>query len=377
VSEILDISRAISQARHKDEPVWLASVVAVDGSAYRRPGARMLFGREGKLAGSISGGCIDREVMRTGAWLSQRGPVVRAYDGSLDEDGVGSRSGCGGRLRVLIELVTPELAGVLMLAAEQVTAEERVALCTIVASSSANIAMGQRIVGWRGGRVGQVGDDDAMSTLSLELSSALEAERPRPTNVRLRAGEALIDVIDPPAHCFVFGTGEDVVPVARCARSLGWNVTVCAEGSQFSTHERFVGVATLKVATLPEHITALSHCGRGLAIVMSHDYERDRATLGSLLELETEYIGMLGPGRRTERMLRELGAKQRISKARLGCIYGPAGLHLGAETSAEIALSIVAEARAVLGRARGGFLRDRQASIHETVAPSLLEAEGA
>jgi xanthine/CO dehydrogenase XdhC/CoxF family maturation factor len=183
-------------------------------------------------------------------------------------------------------------------------------------------------------------------------------------------------VIDPDPHCFIFGTGEDAVPVARFARQLDWKVTICAEGSQFSTRDRFVGLANLRIGTLSQCVADLDRAARPLALVMRHDYERDRAALAALLSSKVPYIGLLGPARRSQRMLREICAHDGPSKDRLDCVYGPVGLHLGAETPAEIALSIVSEAQAVLARAGGGFLRERRLGIHQTSRP-LLDMEGA
>lgn len=307
------------------QPAWLATVVAIQGSAYRRPGARLLFSRDGKLAGGISGGCLEREVMRTGEWLAQRGPVLRIFDGSRDEDGHGAaRSGCNGLVEVLIQEVTPAVSETLQRAAGELAQQRSVALTTLLPS-----------------------------------------------------GRIFVEQLQPAPHLSVFGIGDDVVPVARLATQVGFDVTVRAAHGGFGARARFSGVAPLELRPVADH--SLAHYARLFAVVMTHDYEQDRATLAALLRSQARYIGMLGPARRTQRMLNEIQAREACPLERLACVHGPAGLHLGGEGPDAIALAIVAEAQTVLHGKQGGFLRAQKAAIHDQEQPAVrvLQAEGA
>jgi xanthine/CO dehydrogenase XdhC/CoxF family maturation factor len=178
--------------------------------------------------------------------------------------------------------------------------------------------------------------------------------------------DVLFEVILPPPHLFVIGTGHDAVPVVRLAKSLGWNVTVCARQIRVSIRERFAGCEVLFGS--PKDLAArIDTHERAFAVVMGHDFDADREHVAMLLASRTRYIGILGPRARTARMLADLGVDAGDPR-----VHAPVGLELGAETPEEIALAIVAEIQSVLGKATATHLRDRRGSIHErpTLAPS-------
>jgi len=253
-----------------------------------------------------------------------------------------------------------------MVAGEQLERERRVALATVVVSGSPGPSVAERLLCTSEVSFGRLSSDCSPTSLGAALSKALSSERPRAESFDYGASQALLEVIDPAPHCFLFGGGEDAVPVAQFARLLDWRVTICSEHKRFSLGDRFATLASLKIESLPACVASLNACARPIAIVMSHDYDTDRRALSALLGSRARYVGVLGPARRTQRMLHEIGALDGEAKEPLACVYGPAGLHLGAETSAEIALSMIAEAQAVLAGADAGFLRARKLGIHET-----------
>jgi xanthine dehydrogenase accessory factor len=179
--------------------------------------------------------------------------------------------------------------------------------------------------------------------LASDLADAIASGRT--TNLDRGDIEVLVEAVLPPPRLFVLGTGHDAVPVATLAKNLGWDVVVCARQAKFSLRDRFATADEVLVGTDAEIAQRIDESDRALAIVMSHDYERDRDVLGTLLDSRVRYIGMLGPSARTNRMLDELG---RAPDAR---VHAPVGLELGAETPQEIALAIVAEAQAEIAHA--------------------------
>jgi xanthine/CO dehydrogenase XdhC/CoxF family maturation factor len=377
LSELIRIAQALAATQAANEPSWLASVVSVEGSAYRRPGARLLFGRDGALAGSISGGCLDSEVARSGAWLCRHGAALQTYDSRPDEDGAYPRAGCGGRVTLLLEPMTSQLAALLERAAAALAAERRVLLATVVHSDQSTAPrLAERWLSVAG-EAPHFTLEPAWRELAGALHASRDVPRARVTLVPRDGWSALVETLDPAPSCFVFGTGEDAVPLVSLLRSLDWKVTVCSERSRFSTYERFVGLARVSIAPLRVQLSSLQAAARPLAVVMNHDYERDREALQALLGSDALYIGVLGPARRTERMLRELGPLPARAQARLTQVHGPVGLDLGAETPAEIALAIAAEMQAVLTASSAGFLRERRGGIHPAEQLHLLEAESA
>jgi xanthine/CO dehydrogenase XdhC/CoxF family maturation factor len=372
--ETLDVCRALADSF--GQPRWLATVVGVEGSAYRRPGARLLFSTERVLAGALSGGCLEREVLRLGPWLTSRGPVVRSFDHRLDEE-AGAGSGCDGKVEVLIEPCADLLQETLAQVQHELESEHSFTLATLIESHTPALALGTRFLGNAHAEY----HSRRLPELALQLSRAAalapQPRRHRASVVSFRGLRFLLELLEPPPHLFVFGAGPDAVPLARIAGQLGWEVTVCGT-DRVSTRERFSGLARYS-SDLKRCVVELEACARPLAVVMSHDYERDRGTLAALLPSRCEYLGALGPARRTERLLNELAATLRVLPARgLDHLHAPAGLSLGAETAEEIALSIIADAQARLTASDGASLRDRPGDIHESTPQlQLIFAEGA
>ena len=182
--------------------------------------------------------------------------------------------------------------------------------------------------------------------------------------------DVLIEPVRPPPRLFVLGGGHDVVPVVDMARTVGWETVVCVPSSRVTTRERLGMADALLTAPLTEVLAHVDASDRALALVIAHDYERDRDSLAMLLASRATYIGVLGPLRRTARMLEELGCAGSDVDER---VHAPVGLELGAESPAEIALAIVAEMQASLTRTSGSSLRMRSGPIH---AESLGEGDG-
>jgi xanthine/CO dehydrogenase XdhC/CoxF family maturation factor len=162
--------------------------------------------------------------------------------------------------------------------------------------------------------------------------------------------------------------------MVRLAVELGHEVTVIDRRPDFAVRDAFPGAARVIAAKPGEIASLLQPDESTVAVLMNHHYETDRASLAALLPLGLPYIAMLGPKRRTERILSELEAEGLdVSDARAN-IHGPAGLDIGAETPEQIALAVLAEIQAVLAGRPGGHLRDRNAPIHgNTARPSPTE----
>jgi xanthine dehydrogenase accessory factor len=166
-------------------------------------------------------------------------------------------------------------------------------------------------------------------------------------------------VLAPPPRLFVVGAGIDAVPVVEQARAVGWEAIVCAPYARPELRTRFPRADRLAIAQPTEVAQLIDASDRAAAVIMNHDYEHDRACLGALLTSRARYIGVLGPRKRTARMLDELAM---VSDAR---VHAPVGLELGAECAEEIALAIVAEVQASLARAPAHSLRSRIGAIHD------------
>ncbi len=354
------------------EPFLIATVVAVRGSAYRQPGARMLLTRDRWIAGSVSGGCLEHDLVHQGWWRTDHGaPAIVTYDSRIDEDDPTDDElrqalglGCNGIVEILLE--RSDRCGVDPLAfiACCHRAQERGALATVFASDLPDVPIGARLAVSAHDRVGELASTELEDAVLSDARRVLASGDTVVETYPLAAGAArvLIEAVTPPPRLFVLGAGHDALPVIELARAIGWDVVVCAPHARPSIRARFHPLEVV-FATAAEIGRRIDTSDRAAVIVMNHHYEHDRACLAAALTSRARYIGVLGPRHRTARMLAELAP----TIPRDDRLHAPVGLDLGAETPQEIALAIIAETQAVLTRATGSSLRDRPGAIH--VAP--------
>jgi xanthine/CO dehydrogenase XdhC/CoxF family maturation factor len=373
LNEIGTLCRAWVEASRVSEHTWLATVTGVEGLVSHRLGARLLFNRRSVIAGAVSGGSLERELARTGPWLTRNGPLIHVFDcRSGDDERRGNE--CEGRVHLLLEPLTPVSDGALSMIARELAAERRVAVMTILQTDVPGLPVGARLVKTQHGLVSQVPNLELSRTLTRLGSAALGRAKTVAERVLIGATTALLEVLEPPPHLFVFGAEADAVSVVRFAALLGWSVTVCA-GTTTPSRERFDKLARISEQSLADDVTELDRCARPLALVMSHEYSTDRSVVAALLETKARYVGIAGPAHRTQRMLDEIERTGRAldpeCRARL---FGPAGLALGAETAEELALSVLAEAQTVLAESEPVFLSERSGTVQTHAADSIADA---
>ena len=374
MSEITDVLAAIESMSAQGQKMALATIVAVRGSTYRRPGARLLVPEEGAPIGNISGGCLEGDVADMARVVMDEGTArLAGWDLTADDDAVwGLGLGCNGAIEVFIE---PAEEAALVAGALRTALEEARPICVVTVIESGDVAVepGARIVvrpdpdAEPDGSLGSAPLDEEAVEAAREL---LAAER---SEVRTLAGavRAFIEVLEPPLRLLVCGAGHDAIPLTRAAAGLGWNAIVVDDRDGFLTAERYPyagGFVHVEAPELTTKTTAID--AHTFAVVMTHNFLRDKEYLRSLLDSPAAYIGMLGPGARTERLLMELSDEgSTISDEDRARIHGPAGLDLGAEGPEEIAQSIIAEIVAVRRARGGGFLKERPGPIHDRPAP--------
>jgi xanthine dehydrogenase accessory factor len=373
MKELRAIVGAFEQARSDGKASALATVVGVSGSAYRRPGARMLITEEGQTTGSISGGCLERDVILRARRVIERGEsTLASYDTTDEEDIVfGVGLGCRGVIEILIEpLPRGSEACHLPLLEELLRGREAGVLATVWrVEGQLEARAGSRLLLSRSGRLwNEIADPELAARIEADAREALRTVRSVTRVYRLAAGQAevFLELLRPPVPLVIFGGGPDAVPLVRLAGELGWHVTVVDGRPAVASRARFPR-ADAVVLCRPEHVGEQVRLDSDtVAVVMTHNYLTDLRLLELLLPSPVRYLGLLGPKSRSERLLQELSqAGIRTTEAQRRRLYAPVGLDLGAETSEEIALAILAEIRAVLAGRAGGPLRNRQVPIHE------------
>ncbi len=293
------------ELRRRGEAAVLATVVAVEGSAYRREGARMLIESDGRLTGVLSGGCLERDLAaRAAAVLTSGEAVLATYDlRSPDEALWGLGLGCGGKITLLLEPLPSTI--------------------------------------------------DAPSPLDPFAHVARDRT---PALVVTRFGERVLlrEEVLPPIRLVLAGAGRDAVPLARLGAELGWETIVLdsrpteAAAARFVDLGRYAGVGPRELATT---VTIDPHTA---VVVMTHNYLDDLAWLAALLPTAAPYVGLLGPAARRDRLLADLAMQDRaLTAEQRARLHGPAGLDLGGRAPEQVALAIAAEIQAVLTGASG------------------------
>jgi xanthine dehydrogenase accessory factor len=387
MNEVKALVEAFDEANRMGKQCALATVVSVDGSSYRRPGARMLVCEDGVGTGIISAGCLEGDVVEHAKRVMRTGEALLVeYDttSTSDEIAWGLGLGCNGIVRVLVEPLarTSLYVEALRRSCEADANSSPLTVATVyqhtasgsVPAVAAGVAIGARLYINEGGETGRENlSDEVASLIEGDVLRTTRAESPD-TRVYEVAGGSLkvfVETLLPPVHLVVFGAGHDAVPVVELARGLGWQTEVVDPQARPASRSRFA-MADRVTLSRPEDVgSQVTIRPRTLTLLMSHNYSHDLELLKFLLASPARYIGVMGPRKRTKRMLEELAAKEdafRPGEADPARLYSPAGLDIGANAPAEIALSIVAEMRAVLNGRRGRMLRECRGSIHGSLA---------
>jgi xanthine dehydrogenase accessory factor len=388
MNEVRALVEAFDEANVRGERCALATVVSVEGSSYRRPGARMLVCEGGVSTGTISAGCLESDVIEHAKRVIRAGKALLVeYNtaSTSDEMAWGLGLGCNGIVRVLVE---PLASGSLYIEALRHSCDSHddapVSVATVYqhtpsesATDEGRIETGARLLINDEGEVSREKLSDRVAVM-LEsevrmLSREGETSGARVINVDGDSVKVFVETLLPPVPLVVFGAGHDALPVVELARQLGWQTEVVDPQARSASRSRFAVADRVTLARPEEVASRVQITQRTLTLLMSHNYSHDLALLKFLLASPARYIGVMGPRKRTERMLNELAAGEdtsRLEEAGLARLHSPAGLDIGANAPAEIALSIVAEMRAVLDGRRGEMLRERRGSIHSSQGDS-------
>jgi xanthine/CO dehydrogenase XdhC/CoxF family maturation factor len=366
----------------------LATVVAVEGSCYRKPGACMLLAPDGRRAGTVSGGCLEAQVASRAWWLTSNGPTVQRYS-TVEEDGDRPYgSGCGGVVYLLLE--RRQTAGPL-LAALEAAFDRRIPLAVATVldgeQTGRRAFAGLPAVSSQNLQTNGEPDDARLEDLA---ETSLTSNQSMEKRISIHGSEVRVWANFRPARpgLWIFGAGDDAGPLLSLAKELGWFVAVADGRSQLATRERFPladEVNVLQIQELPQRESARTHPAfahlqpHDAAVILTHSFEQDSRILASLLALNTSlaYIGVLGPQRRTRELLVEVARLRNLPPApasttaawierRLSQLHAPMGLDLGAESPETIAFSILAEIQQSFTAATAHPLREVRSVAHAT-----------
>ncbi|MEO8660728.1 MAG: XdhC family protein [Bryobacteraceae bacterium] len=356
---ILDAWREVDAS---SEDAVLATVMHVQGSAYRRPGARMLILPDGRRIGSISGGCLESDLAGKCWWMTESGePTVRVYDTTSDDDAVWEFGlGCNGVVHVMLERTSAAASRqTFRFLTEWRESGGNAAMATALrASEETGVRAGDRLFI---GADGVCGGNLRGSAWERELLFHVRAAQRVGRNRLVHMGdvEAFVECLARPMSLVIFGAGHDAVPVAAIAKQMGWHVTVADGRPAYAKASRFPGVDRVVVMSSRNLLADIEIGPETAVVMMTHNYPQDARLLPLILPKRPWYLGLLGPKKRTTRLFDEIDEDLEAAD-----VHAPVGLDIGADTPEGIAVSIVAEIRAALAGRSGGMLRSRSGSIH-------------
>ena len=381
MKEIRDIIKAFDEAQKLGKQTALATVVHVEGSSYRRPGARMLIEDDGQLTGAISGGCLEGDALRKALLvMTEKRSRLVTYDTMDDDDakfGVGL--GCNGIIQVLIEPIDEESPNnpIKFLKVINEKRQQSVLVTLFSLEDKKDPQYGTCLL---------VKEDKTIIDTTPVLKDVLihDAEEVMINQASSFKNyisndhglTAFIEVIKTQVSVIIIGAGNDVIPLADMADILGWETTVIDGRANYAKKERFASACQVLVSKPEQVLDQIEIDERTVFLLMTHNYNYDKAMLKQLLQKNVTYIGMLGPKKKRERILDEFKDEGLVfTEQQLSVLHSPVGLDIGAETSEEIALSILAEIKAMFANKDVQSLRKIKEVIHPRSATIIEEVK--
>ncbi|CAZ98313.1 XdhC family protein [Zobellia galactanivorans] len=332
--ELKNIIRAYKLAKEKKQKTVLATVVALEGSSYRRPGVRMLIREDGKMIGAVSGGCVEKEIFRQAHTVfNDDVPKMMIYDGRY-------RLGCEGILYILIEPFAPSTS---FIEAFELTIKHREQF-TI-----------------RSSYIKKEGSHAALASFFVFGKNRIGL---RPKVVPSDDFPVFEQQMNPCFKLIIIGAEHDAVQLCSFASLMGWEVTIVASAAEEKNINDFPG-ADLFLSEEPEMLSLDTIDEQTAIVLMTHSYVRDLKYLLAIRESKPVYLGLLGPAKRREKLLNEfIEHYPEVVDTFFDAIHGPAGLDIGAETAQEIALAILSEILSVTRGKEAIMLKNKLGRIH-------------
>jgi xanthine dehydrogenase accessory factor len=370
-----DVARRLRACLTEDRPAASAVVTDVEGSAYRRPGARLVVTPEASL-GAITAGCLEGPVAEAArAAIDEAEPSTETYDLTADDDTWGMGLGCNGVVDILLDPVDASLEPAL----DAMARKERAVVVTVLSvDGDAAVAPGdrttvledgsfapERALGDTGRQPVPAGLLDAVEAAASPSLESLSSSQTVSVPFDGATVSVFCDRFEPLPTLLVFGSQGDVRPVTRFARETGFHVEVVTGRGAKAGSGRFPAADAVRSVRAPELAEAVEAPEHTYVVLMSHNFLDDRLALSSVLETAVPYVGLMGPRKRFEEMRDTLAEEgEALSVADLERVATPVGLDLGGDEPTQIAMSVVAEVLAAVNGRDGGRLSVSEGPIH-------------
>ena len=369
MKEIKDIIKAYDLAVAAGKKTALATVVHVEGSSYRRPGARMLVTEDGLLTGAISGGCLEGDALRKALLAINEGKnKLVTYDTSDEDDArFGVQLGCNGVVHILFEPIhAGEPNNPLQLLKQLASQRSAAVLVSLFSLDSRSLQPGLCMLALAGDNpIPALEVDPEIQRDLQEKTRRAFAESKSNTAHYAGALTAYIEYIQPALSLFICGAGNDAIPLVAAAKLIGFDVTIIDGRQTHATVQRFPEANAVWVAKPGQALVQAHIDERTAFVLMTHNYNYDLEMLEGLSQTDCRYLGVLGPKTKLQRMYDDLQLRGvDCNEDRVRKVFSPVGLDIGAETAEEIAISIIAEIKAVFSDRNVQHLRDKKEPIH-------------
>lgn len=334
--EFRNIVEAYQTAKQQGLKTVMATVVALDGSSYRKPGVRMLILENKSMIGAVSGGCVEKDILRQSESVFNNGESkMMTYDGRF-------RLGCEGILYILLEVFQPN---------DDFIEAFNTCLKTRNHFKIASYFSKEEGTHSEIGTYVEIGNEKHFVSRTFEENNSLSIFSQNMT---------------PCFKLLIFGAEHDAVQLCQFAGLNGWNVSIYANPTEPKTIKNFAG-ATEFYAITPDELNLNSIDNYTAIMIMTHSFANDLKWLMAVKDTEPTYIGLLGPIHKRENLLSHLlEYHPDIEESFLEKIYGPAGLDIGSETPQEIAISIISEILSVTRQRIPMPLKEKTTNIHVT-----------
>jgi len=358
MEEVFDQIEKLGKAEKR---VAMATLVATKGTSPKKEGSKMWVSEEGRILGSVTiGGCVDAQV------IEESEKALASFEARLLSIALGAEDAweggftCAGTIQVMIEpldLADPEdrLIALYRLVHNEVKSGKRIVVATLLENASSKLVIFED--GRVSGTLGEAALDREARETALRLASK-RASGAVTLNAASSAHEVFFEAHGPAPALIIFGAGPVSMHLVNLAREMGLRTVVVDGRPRFATRERFPHADELLIGIPSEIARTLEYTSSTFVVLTAHDYKYDIPVLKIVLKTEAAYIGLLGSKKRGQailKLLKESGVDQQA----LDRAHVPAGLDIGAQSAAEIALSILAEAFAVKAARRGIPLRER------------------
>jgi len=336
--EFKNCINSFSKANKKGLKTVMATLVALEGSSYRKPGVRMLVLEDGTMTGALSGGCVEKEILRQSESVFQTNqPKMMTYDGRY-------RLGCEGTLYILIEPFHPDDA--LILEFEKTLAERKAFQIKTSYSKQEGV------------------NNNWGSFITFDKDNGFGFSKTANREAKERSTSLIFEQqLEPCFRLVIVGAEHDAVQLCLSASVLGWEVVIITNAANQKTALDFPGVHQL-LKVEPNELQLNGVNPHTAIVLMTHSYAKDLQYLIALKETQPVYIGLVGAMKRGQKLINDFVEHYPlVEEDFLDKIHGPAGLNIGAQTPQEIAMSICSEILAITRQQKPDFLKNKRAFI--------------